>query len=174
MYAFGVVAQYQQELNEKGRAPGATEHYLDKYLKLKESYSDIVVDDNQIVNWLMLNILAGGDTTSATMRATAYYLAKNPGNYERLTDELRAARLQLPAQWKDIRGLPYLEAVIQETIRYNPGIAMVFERVVPEGGFSLPDGRYVPAGTKVGINPAVTSRDPVSYTHLTLPTKRIV
>ncbi|KAK5124830.1 hypothetical protein LTR08_005590 [Meristemomyces frigidus] len=158
LYAFGVVAQYQQEIKEKGKPAGSTEHYLDKYLQLKKTDPEMV-DDNQIVNWLMLNILAGGDTTSACMRATAYYLAKNPGNYQRLTEELDAARLALPAQWKDIRGLPYLEAVMQETIRYNPGIAMVFERVVPDTGFTLPDGRYIPAGTKVGVNPAVTNRD---------------
>ncbi|KAJ0416125.1 hypothetical protein BJY00DRAFT_292130 [Aspergillus carlsbadensis] len=44
-------------------------------------------------------------------------------------------------------------------MRLNPGTAMVFERIAPEGGFTLPDGRYIPAGTKVGINPAVTNRD---------------
>lgn len=164
MYAFGVVAQYQQDLDQKKiTAPAdgsAREHYLDKYLKLKANPpTDLPIDDNQIVNWLMLNILAGGDTTSASMRATAYYLAKNPGNYAKLQAELDGGKLQLPAQWKDIRTLPYLEAVMQETIRYNPGIAMVFEREVPDTGFTLPDGRYIPAGTKAGINPAVTNRD---------------
>jgi cytochrome P450 len=121
----------------------------------------LTVDDDQIVNWLMLNILAGGDTTSATMRAIVYYLAKNPDNYQRLQKELDAAKLSLPAQWKDLTGLTYLDAVVREGIRYNPGIAMVFEREVPEGGFVLPepDGRFIPAGTKVGINPAVTNRD---------------
>lgn len=78
----------------------------------------------------MLNVLAGGDTTSATMRAVVYYLAKTPHAYGKLTAELDAARLSLPAQWRDVKGLPYLDAVIREALRINPGIAMIFERVV--------------------------------------------
>jgi cytochrome P450 len=60
---------------------------------------------------------------------------------------------------EDIRDLPYLDGVIRQSMRLNPGIAMVFECVPPEAGFTLPDGRYILAGTKVGINPGVTSRD---------------
>ncbi|KAK5089535.1 hypothetical protein LTR70_005929 [Exophiala xenobiotica] len=157
MYAFQVVAQYQAERAEgKNQAPVANS--LDRYLRLKEEYPDIV-NDAQVVNWLMLNVLAGGDTTSATMRAVVYYLSKNPKAYEKLMQELDSTKLSFPAQWKEIKDLPYLDAVMREALRINPGIAMIFERVVPKGGFTLPDGRYIPAGTKVGMNPAVTNRN---------------
>jgi cytochrome P450 len=158
LYAFKVVAEYQAELKENKVKAGTVDHTLDKYVQLKETYPDMV-NDVQIVNWLMLSILAGGDTTSATMRAAVYYLAKNADAYQKLVSEISSASLVLPAQWKDIRDLPYLDGVIRESMRLNPGIAMVFERVAPAGGFTLPDGRYIPAGTKVGINPAVTNRD---------------
>ncbi|KAL5340520.1 cytochrome P450 [Aspergillus crustosus] len=158
LYAFKVVAEYQAELKEKKVKAGTVDHTLDKYVQLKETYPDMV-NDVQIVNWLMLSILAGGDTTSATMRAAVYYLAKNLDAYRKLVSELTSASLTFPAQWKDIGELPYLDAVIRESMRLNPGIAMVFERVAPEGGYTLPDGRYIPAGTKVGISPAVTNRD---------------
>lgn len=131
---------------------------MDKYVSLKKTHPDMA-DDTQIVNWLMLSILAGGDTTAATMRAVVYYLAKNPAAYQKLTDELDSAKLQLPAQWADVEHLPYLSAVLHESMRVNPGIAMLFERVVPAAGYTLPDGRYLPGGTKVGHNPAVTNRD---------------
>jgi cytochrome P450 len=134
------------------------EHSLDKYLKLKQSYPDII-DDNQIVNYLMLNILAGGDTTSSNMRAVVYYLSKNASAYSKLTAELDEANLSLPAKWKDIQSLHYLDAVIREAMRINPATAMILERVVPKSGFTLPDGRFVPGGTNIGINPAVTSRN---------------
>ncbi|KAL4741810.1 cytochrome P450 [Aspergillus similis] len=158
LYAFRVVAEYQAELNSNKVKPGNVDHTLDKYVQLKKTHPDMV-NDVQIVNWLMLSILAGGDTSSATMRATVYYLAKNADAYKKLVAELTAANLTMPAQWKDIRELPYLDAVIRESMRINPGIAMNFERVAPEGGYTLPDGRYIPAGTKVGISPAVTNRD---------------
>jgi cytochrome P450 len=161
MYAFQVCGQYQAELEANKDKPAAgkvAEHSLDKYIRLKDQYPDIV-NDAQIVNWLMLNILAGGDTTSAIMRATVYYLSKNPAAYDKLTAELDGANLSFPARWKEISNLPYLDAVLREASRINPGLAMVLERVVPTGGFTLPDGRFIPAGTKIGINPAVVTRD---------------
>lgn len=39
-----------------------------------------MVNDQQIGNWLVLSILAGGDTSSATLRAILYYLAKSPSS----------------------------------------------------------------------------------------------
>ncbi|KAL4962846.1 cytochrome P450 [Aspergillus stella-maris] len=158
LYAFKVCAEYQAELKEGKANPGTLDHTLDKYVALKETHPEMVTDV-QIVNWLMLSILAGGDTSSATMRAAVYYLAKNMDAYKKLVSELTSAGLSMPAQWKDIRDLPYLDAVIRESMRLNPGIAMVFERVAPAGGYTLPDGRYIAAGTKVGISPAVTNRD---------------
>ncbi|KAJ5231522.1 uncharacterized protein N7469_006110 [Penicillium citrinum] len=158
LYAFKVVAEYQAQLSTKHISAGSVDHTLDKYVQLKETYPGMV-NDQQIVNWLMLSILAGGDTSSATMRAILYYLAKSPSSSSKLTAELENACLPTPAPWKLIRELPYLDAVIREAMRINPGIAMIFERVVPEEGFTLPDGRYLPAGTKIGINPAVTNRD---------------
>ncbi|OQD77186.1 hypothetical protein PENDEC_c003G06261 [Penicillium decumbens] len=158
LYAFKVVAEYQTQLASKKITAGTVDHTLDKYVQLKETYPDMV-NDAQIVNWLMVSILAGGDTSSATMRAIVYYLAKSPSASAKLAAELKDAYLPTPAPWKLIRDLPYLDAVIREAMRINPGIAMIFERVVPEGGFTLPDGRYIPAGTKIGINPSVTNRD---------------
>lgn len=158
LYAFKVAAEYQAQLVDKKISAGSAGHTLDKYVQLKETYPEMV-NDQQIVNWLMLSILAGGDTSSATMRAILYYLAKTPFASEKLVAELKAAALPTPAPWKSIRDLPYLDAVIRESMRLNPGIAMIFERVVPAEGFKLPDGRYIPAGTKIGINPYVTNRD---------------
>lgn len=159
-YAYKVVAEYQASLAAGGGVAktGGVQHYLDKFINLKDQYPDMV-DNNQLVGWLMLNVLAGGDTTSCTMRAVVYYLAKAPEAYHKLIAELDAAQLSLPAQWKDIKFLPYLDAVLREAVRLCPSIAMVFERVVPTSGFTLPDGRFIPAGTKIGINPAVTNRN---------------
>ncbi|PSR82638.1 cytochrome P450 [Coniella lustricola] len=157
-YAMKVVDEYQKQQSPTQNYDG-TEHYLEKYVQLKKSNPDSAIDDNQIVSWLMLNVLAGGDTTSATMRAVVYYLGKTPNAYAKLVNELDNARLSLPAQWTDIKGLPYLDAVLREAMRLSPGIALIMERVVPADGYRLPDGRFIPAGTKIGVNPAVTNRD---------------
>ena len=50
-------------------------------------------------------------------------------------------------------------AVVREAMRLHPGIGMALERVVPAGGLPLKDGRVVPPGTVVGLNPWVIHRD---------------
>lgn len=45
----------------------------------------------------------------------------------------------------------------------HPVLGGIPERIVPQGGLILPDGRILPPGTKVGINPWVISRDKGVY-----------
>lgn len=159
MYAVRAISEYKQEIAEKGLKSQNVPHLLDKYLGLEEQYPGMV-NDAQLVNWLLPTVIAGGDTTASAMRAVVYFLAKNPEAKQKLCFELDQASLETPAQWKDLKELTYLDAVIREAMRICPGIGLAPERVVPEGGHVLPDGRFLPAGTKVGLNPAVTSRDP--------------
>lgn len=48
-------------------------------------------------------------------------------------------------------------------MRMHPVIGGILERVVPAGGLTLPDGRVIAPGTKVGINPWVSSRNKAIY-----------
>lgn len=48
-------------------------------------------------------------------------------------------------------------------MRMHPVISGILERVVPLTGLSLPDGRIIAPGTKVGINPWVSSRNKDIY-----------
>lgn len=158
LYTVNVLADYQKKLAEGTLERRTVDNFIDKYNGLKDVYPDFV-DDNQVINWLMLNVLAGGDSTAGAMRPVVYYLGKVPGAQEKLQRELREAQLSLPAQWKDASKLPYLDAVMREAARMNPAVGLMFEREVPLTGFELPDGRFLPAGTKVGINPTVVTRD---------------
>ncbi|KAJ5712712.1 hypothetical protein N7493_009180 [Penicillium malachiteum] len=63
------------------------------------------------------------------------------------------------AAGSDTTASTYLEAVMRETMRINPGAGFILERVVPKGGFTLHDGRFIPGGTIVGMNPCVINRD---------------
>lgn len=47
-------------------------------------------------------------------------------------------------------------------MRLHPGVALILERIVPEGGMSV-NNYYIPAGTNVGVNPAVIHHDKTIY-----------
>ena len=105
-------------------------------------------------------VIAGADTTTITMRALFYYTLKHPRVWKKLVEEVRAvAPRDRPMPYQDARVLPYLDAVIQETVRYHPAVSMSMERIVPDTGLVLPDGSSVPPGSLVGMNPYIVGRN---------------
>lgn len=135
--------------------------FLDKFIETKEKYP-AVVDDTQIVSYLMFNMIAGADTTGITLNAALYFSLKHPQVWERLRSEIPSeSSNSTPAvvSYKDTRGYLYLNAIVREALRCHPAVAMLLERYVPEGGLDLPNGLHVPTGCVVGMNPYVVARN---------------
>ena len=141
-----------------------TPDYLHHFLESKQANPDLV-DDGKIMGYLLINLIAGADTTAITIRAIFHFCLRNPDAYERLVREVRAARFDTsePVPYSAARQLPYLEAVVREGMRMHPGVGMLLERYVPQTGLTLPDGGFVPPGTAVGINPYVAGRNRSVY-----------
>lgn len=131
---------------------------MDRVIEAQKRFPDIV--HNGMVNiYLLGNVVEGSDTTATAMCSAIYYVLKNPPVHANLCEELKAADLPLPAKWKNLQRLSFFTAVMREAKRINPGVGMLLERVVPAGGLDLPDGRFVPEETIVGMNPWVVNRD---------------
>lgn len=125
--------------------------FLDKFLETKKTHPDIV-DDFMVISYLLINMIAGADTTAITLRAVVYYTLKNPRVYRKLQKEIDQAGFSTPVSYKDARTLPYMDAVIREATRMHPGVGMPLERYVPEGGLNV-SGYHIPQGVIVGMNP---------------------
>lgn len=92
-------------------------------------------------------LTAGSETTATLLSGATYYLLQNPDTLYRVQTEVRAA---FPRE-EDITLravstpslLPYLEAVIHESLRCYPSIpATLPRRTGSEGAFI--DGNFVP------------------------------
>ncbi|OHF04526.1 benzoate 4-monooxygenase cytochrome P450 [Colletotrichum orchidophilum] len=137
--------------------------FLQYFINSKGTHPDIV-NEGTIVGYLLLNLIAGADTTAITMRALFYYCLKNPRIWKRLEAEVVSnIPADKPVPYAIARGLPYLEAVCRETLRYHPSVAMTMERIVPESGVTLPDGSFVKGGTLIGMNPYIIGRNKTVY-----------
>ncbi|KAK4149176.1 Pisatin demethylase [Chaetomidium leptoderma] len=155
-----LVARMQgKDANFDPKTPDYLQHFLDS-----KTAHPALIDDGTIMGYLLVNLLAGADTTAITIRAMFYFCLKSPRTdiYRRLVDEVRAAGFAVdePAPYSAARHLPYLEAVVREAMRLHPAVSMPLERYVPAGGLALPGGAgFVPAGTAVGMNAFVTGRN---------------
>ncbi|KAL4867824.1 hypothetical protein BDV12DRAFT_186378 [Aspergillus spectabilis] len=100
------------------------------------------------------HMAAGIDTTGDGLCFLMWELSR-PGNYrlqERLFEELSSADPDSP-----LDKLPYLDAVVKESLRCAPPIPMSFPRYVPAGGRTI-DGYFVPEKTIVSCQPYTVHR----------------
>lgn len=113
--------------------------------------------------YLLINLIAGADTTATTMASVVYFGLKHPEVWSKLEAELLAAAPPggRTLSYKETRTFPYLDAVVRESMRMHPAVGMPLERYVPASGLRLPDGSLVPAGAIVGINPYIVNRTAV-------------
>lgn len=132
--------------------------FLDNFFEAHKADPQGFTED-LILAQLISNVAAGGDTSGATMSGIVYNTIKHPRVLKRLQEELDANVKETPISWKVASSLPYLDAVIQESIRFHPGTSFALERVVPKEGLHLPDGRFIKPGMVVGMHPWIVNRD---------------
>jgi cytochrome P450 len=144
---------------------GQKNDLLQKYIAVSDKYPD-TIKPAMVANLVNSTISAGGDTTAGMMATMIYFLLKNPFAYRKLREELEGAMrdgvLSLEPKYTELNTLPYLDAVMKETLRLNPPLAAPLERVVPKGGAVL-SGVPVPEGTVVGCTGRVVHLDQEVY-----------
>ncbi|KAI4728001.1 cytochrome P450 [Aureobasidium sp. EXF-10728] len=101
---------------------------------------------------------AGADTVAIAMRSALYHLSINPAVLRKLREEIDSVDSDEPLSYKGTQKLPYLKAVVRESLRMYPSVPAQLYRIVPDGGLSV-DGQLIPSGTVVGISSLAQNRD---------------
>ncbi|KZL84498.1 cytochrome p450, partial [Colletotrichum incanum] len=99
---------------------------------------------------ILMQILAGSDTTATAIRATLLHIITNRRVLTALCAEIKEARPSWPVVTEaEARKMRYLQAVIKEGLRIFPAVVGQMSKEVPKGGDTF-KGVYLPEGTRIG------------------------
>jgi cytochrome P450 len=123
-----------------------------------------VRDKETLVNQSMTVLGAGHDTVHFTIESAIWEIVKHPQVQDRLRAEIRQSR-ERPAMnlveratgLDDIDGLPYLQAVCEETLRLHHSIPMMHRRSIEDMVIA---GQTFPKGTTFMIPIGAFNRSP--------------
>ncbi|ESK81718.1 cytochrome p450 [Moniliophthora roreri MCA 2997] len=107
---------------------------------------------------------AGSDTVGNTCMVGTYGLLTNLGALKKLRKELDEAwpDVNMAMSYEVLEKLPYLGAVIKESLRMSPGVVSPLPRVVGPSGATIA-GVVVPAGTVVSCGTYFVHNDPTLF-----------
>ncbi|KAF2009604.1 cytochrome P450 [Aaosphaeria arxii CBS 175.79] len=110
--------------------------------------------DDELVNQLMTFLAAGHETTASAMTWATYLLCKHPEVQRKLRAEIRASLPSItssdPITSTTIDKLPYLNAVLNETMRVFPPVPLTLRETLSD---TTIQGSFIPAGTSIIICP---------------------
>ncbi|KAJ1297041.1 hypothetical protein BS78_01G347900 [Paspalum vaginatum] len=158
------------EHNERRRREGkefVARDMVDVLLELADNPSLEVPIKRDGVKGNTLDLMSGGtDTSTVTVEWAMSELLRNPDVLAKATEELErvVGRDRLVSEG-DIPSLPYLEAIVKETMRLHPVAPLLTPRQAREDvSVSVGGGGYdIPAGTRVFVNVWAIGRDPAVW-----------
>lgn len=104
-------------------------------------------------------IFRGTDTTALLTEWVIAELVLHPEVQERLWEEINGAAVQKLTD-SDVAKLPYLQAVVKETLRIHPPGPLLSWARLSTSDVQLSNGMVVPAGTTAMINMWAITHDP--------------
>ena len=154
-FATGAIAD-MGKLAEKGQLPKAETQdsdtlksdYLSTLYERQRKDPDAFKQDD-ILFHILSNVIAGAETTGISLSAAVYYFCKHSLVVDKLRQELATfEKNRKPNTFistSEALNLPYLQAVVKETLRLWPATGLNMPRVIPQGGMTLAN-RFFPEG----------------------------
>lgn len=140
------VIRYGKEVIERAKdTPLDRRNVFTDFLTANEKGESEISTDSIVIEATGL-IGAGGGTTSVTLTYLVWAVLSSPQIQQRLEEEVAT----LPQDFTDaeLEVLPYLNAVIEETLRLYGPVPGGLSRVAPESGLHT-SGYFIPRGTIV-------------------------
>ncbi|XP_058747938.1 6,7,8-trihydroxycoumarin synthase-like [Vicia villosa] len=145
---------------ERKKLPPHEGDVIDALIDLKnDPYCSMDLKAEHIKPWIMNMLVAGTDTSSSAVVWAMSALMKNPRAMKKVQEEIRKVFGGKGfIEEEDVQQLPYLRAVIKETMRLYPNVPILLARETRQE--CELDGYTIPDKTLVYVNAWGIHRDP--------------
>ncbi|KAI0767655.1 fatty acid hydroxylase [Fomes fomentarius] len=139
-------------------APDSKEDLVQVMLTGRDKKTGLGLSDDTIKNNLITFLIAGHETSSGTLTFIFYFLLRNPEALRKLREEIDTNIGDRPMNVHDVNKLPYLLAVVRESLRLGPPAPA---RAVAPIEDTVLGGKYlIEKGTSIVVNTWTMQRDP--------------
>ncbi|KAJ8532627.1 hypothetical protein K7X08_012550 [Anisodus acutangulus] len=136
---------------------------MDILLEIADDENAEIKLTRSCIKGLFLDLFVGGtDTTSVGLQWGLAELLNHPKVLKKLQEEIeRVVGLERLVEDSDIPNLPYLQAVVKETLRVHPPLPLVFRKCREE---CVVNGYKIPKCSRLVLNIYAINRDPNEWT----------
>ena len=165
------IIKYSEECvkERKGRTPEEAD-VMSHLLEGEPFFDNKKEEDDLLTGEARLIITAGSDTTAASLTYIFYRLSEDPTRVQKLRTELNENGIHHAAgiAVQDLQHLPYLNAVINETLRLHPPVPDGVFRDTGAHGLQIGE-HYIPGNVTILTPIYAIQRCKSSPLHLTPP-----
>ncbi|XAR64619.1 hypothetical protein NMG60_11008368, partial [Bertholletia excelsa] len=163
-WAFEIAGGFIKERMENGCHGEKRKDFLDVLLEYRGDGMEAPLRfSSRIINVIVFEMFtAGTDTTTSTLEWAMAELLHNPKILQKIQAELRSVvRPGKKLEEKDMENLPYLKAVIRETLRLHPPLPFLVPHMAMDSCNML--GYYIPRESQILVNVWAIGRDPKTW-----------
>ncbi|KAJ7636254.1 bifunctional P-450/NADPH-P450 reductase [Roridomyces roridus] len=147
---------------ERQAHPTEKKDLLNTMLHSRDPKTGKGMGDDSISRNLITFLIAGHETSSGMLTFTVYHLLKTPDALRKLRAEIDSVLGDRPAQAEDFGKMPYLKAVMYESLRLTPtapkrGVTALEDTTLGGGKY------FVKAGTPIILQVWNMHRDPAVW-----------
>jgi cytochrome P450/NADPH-cytochrome P450 reductase len=145
--------------------PSKKKDLLNAILFGKDPQTGQRLTDESIMDNMITFLIAGHETTSGLLSFTTYYLLSNPEALQKAQQEIDQVVGRAPITFQHISKLPYIEAIMRESLRLSPTAPVFAVRPLPSSAEPvIIGGKYhVPTDQAMIIVLPQLQRDPTVF-----------
>lgn len=110
----------QEVIDRRRKRPTDKKDLLNAMLLGKDSKTGEQLSDESIMDNMITFLIAGHETTSGLLSFAVYYLLSKPETLQRAQQEVDQVIGRNPIKLEHMSKLPYIEAILRETLRLQP------------------------------------------------------